>query len=71
MIAINEAEKQVISARFPEIHIVRTMKHKSNRHHYYCEESKSVLKTLNNLRGANGTTMQKVGAENGYNKKTK
>ena len=71
MITINKAEKEVISARFPNIHIVRTMKHKSKRHRYYCEENKGVLRTLNNLRSAGGTTTQKVGAENEHRKKTR
>jgi len=71
MIAINKAEKEAICARFPDIHIVRTMKHKSKRHHYYCEENKGVLRTLNKLRSAGGTKMQKVGAECEYRKKTR
>lgn len=53
MIAINKAEKEAISARFPDAHIVRTMKQKSKRHHYYCEESKGVMRYLNELRNKN------------------
>ena len=71
MIAIDKAEKEAICARFPNIHIVRTMKQKSKRHRYYCEESKSVLRFLQGIRDAGGDTVQKVGAEGGYRKKTK
>lgn len=51
MIAITKAEKDAISAQFPSTYIVRTMKQKSKRHHYYCEESKPVMRYLNKLRG--------------------
>lgn len=50
MIAITKAEKDAISAQFPNTHIVRTMKQKSKRHHYYCEESKPVMRYLNRVR---------------------
>lgn len=70
MIAINKEEKEVISMRFPNVHIVRTMKQKSKRHHYYCEESKPIMRILKEMRNAGGATSQKVGA-NGYRKKTK
>lgn len=51
MIAITKAEKEVISTRFPNAHIVRTMKQKSKRHHYYCEESNRIIRLLKTLRG--------------------
>lgn len=51
MIAINKAEKEVIASEFPNVHIVRTMKQKSKRHHYYCEETPRVLQCLNRMRG--------------------
>lgn len=56
MIAINKAEKDAISVQFPNAHIVRTMKQKSKRHHYYCEESKPVMRYLNKIRGNNSVT---------------
>lgn len=71
MIAINKSEKEVISSRLPNVHIVRTMKQKSKRHHYYCEESKPVMRILKEMREAGGTTNQKVGAKVEYRKKTK
>lgn len=51
MVAISKEEKEVIAKRFPNVHIVRTMKQKSKRHHYYCEESKGVMKYLDTARG--------------------
>ena len=51
MIAITKSEKDAISVRFPNVHIVRTMKQKSKRHRYYCEESKGVMRYLRETRG--------------------
>lgn len=53
MIAVTKAEKEAISQRFPHAHIVRTMKQKSKRHHYYCEETKQILRFLEQLRVGN------------------
>ncbi len=50
MIAISKDEKEVIAKRFPKVHIVRTMKQKSKRHRYYCEESKGVMRYLEEAR---------------------
>lgn len=50
MIVITKQEKEDIVKRFPNIHIVRTMKQKSKRHRYYCEESKGVLRYLDEVR---------------------
>lgn len=50
MIAINKAEKEMILQRFPNIQITRTMKQKSKRHRYYCEESQQVRDFLDALR---------------------
>lgn len=66
MIAISKEEKEVIVKRLPDVHIVRTMKQKSKRHHYYCEETAKVTKILRQMRG--GADDQKVGAEHGNNK---
>lgn len=74
MIAITKSEKEAISARFPEVHIVRTMKQKSKRHHYYCEETKQVVRLLSNMRKASGTTStntQKVDANGEHRTKAK
>lgn len=56
MIAISKDEKDAILKRFPDVHIVRTMKQKSKRHHYYCEELRPVMNYLNKLRNGNGVT---------------
>lgn len=50
MILISKEEKEKISERFPNIHITRTMKQKSKRHKYYCEEGRAVLNYLDELR---------------------
>lgn len=50
MIEISRAEKDVVSEKFPNAHIVRTMKQHSGRGHYYCEESKKVMKLLREIR---------------------
>ncbi len=71
MIEINKSEKEVISARFPNVHIVRTMKQKSKRHHYYCEESKSVMRLLKEMRESGVVINQKAGDKGEYRKKTK
>lgn len=51
MIAITKEEKNVLHAELPSAHIVRTMKQKSKRHRYYCEETRPVLYVLERLRG--------------------
>lgn len=50
MIAITKAEKDAIRERLPDVNIVRTMKQKSKRHHYYCEETKPVSRLLKQMR---------------------
>lgn len=52
MVAITKTEKEAILKRFPNVHIVRTMKQKSKRHHYYCEESRGVMRYLDQIRNA-------------------
>lgn len=67
MIAINKSEKEVINKRLPNVHIVRTMKQKSKRHHYYCEENKQVMQLLSEIRC--GADNRKVGTKYGHRKK--
>lgn len=55
MIAINKREKDEITKLFPNVHIVRTMKQKSKRHHYFCEEDSRVLRYLNRSRVSGGS----------------
>lgn len=51
MIAITAVEKQAISAKFPKLHIVRTMRQDSKRHHYYMEEAGGAMRMLRAMRG--------------------
>lgn len=71
MIAINKSEKDEIVARFPNVHIVRTMKQKSKRHHYYCEESKPVMRYLGKLRGVNYVNDKREGGRHTNRKNAK
>lgn len=50
MIAISKEEKEVIAKELPYAHIVRTMKQKSKRHHYYCEETSKVMELIKEMR---------------------
>lgn len=65
MIEITKSEKEEIVNLFPKAHIVRTMKRRSKRHHYYCEESKPVIKYLSNTR--NNREIQSILREGGSN----
>jgi len=59
MVAINKMEKDAIRERFPNVYIARTMKQKSKRHKYYCEENRQVMKFLDRLRGEESNTRTK------------
>lgn len=64
MIVINKEEKEAINARFPGVHIVRTMKGRSKRHNYYCEETRRVTKLLNEMSKSYGAVYSKGGVMN-------
>lgn len=64
MIAISKEEAQVIRERFPNVHIVRTMRQRSNRHRYYCEEQRGVIRAINNMR--NGFSVGQKNDGGGY-----
>lgn len=51
MVMINKQEKEAIAEHFPFVHIVRTMKGDSSRHHYYMEEAPGAMRMLKRLRG--------------------
>lgn len=53
MIAITLEEKNAIRERYPNVHIVRTVKGDSKRHHYYCTEERGVMRYLRVLRDCN------------------
>lgn len=50
MVKITKAEKKAIMERFPDAHIRRTMKQRSERGNYYCEESRKVMEFLERYR---------------------
>lgn len=50
MIAINKEEKEAIRSKYPNVHIVRTMKQDSKRHHYFVEEHGGVTRLLRDMR---------------------
>lgn len=51
MILITREEKQAVLERFPNVHIVRTMKHDSKRHRYYMVEETGPMKLIRKMRG--------------------
>lgn len=50
MIEISRYEKDIIIEKYPKVHIMGTMRQRSGRGHYYCEESKKVMRLLRELR---------------------
>lgn len=46
MISIGKKEAELIREKVPNACIVRTMKQKSKRHHYFCEETRKVRAVL-------------------------
>lgn len=50
MVEINKAEKEIILGRYPNTHVVRTMKQDSRRHHYYMTEGYRQMNLLNKIR---------------------
>lgn len=69
MILITKEEKEAISKLYPEAHIVRTMRQKSKRHRYYCEESRGVMNYLSQTRADYSKPARKDGAQNGHHEK--
>ena len=59
MISIYKEEAKALRENLPGVHIVRTVKGKSNRGRYYCEETRQVIKLLNALR--NGKVVEERG----------
>lgn len=69
MILITKEEKDAISKICPDAHIVRTMRQKSKRHRYYCEESRGVMNYLSQVRSVCGDVEKKDGAYIGHHEK--
>ena len=68
MISINKSEAKAIRENLPNVRVVRTMKQKSKRGHYFCEESRQVVKFLEDFRNG-GVGIKKAGGKNRFNKK--
>ncbi len=51
MVSINKEEKLAILAKYPNVHVVRTMKQDSKRHHYFAEEYPPAMRLLREMRG--------------------
>lgn len=51
MILITRDEKQAVLEKFPNIHIVRTMKQDSKRHRYYMVEEPGPMRLIRKMRG--------------------
>lgn len=68
MISINKEEAKAIRDYLPYVHVIKTMKQKSKRGHYFCEESRRTIKFLNALRNS-GLVEKKVGIKDGYHEK--
>ena len=70
MIPITKAEAMAIRENLPSVHIVRTMKQKSKRGHYYCDNAAQALRFLTEFRNEK-TIEKKAGVEDRYSKKDK
>lgn len=51
MISITREEKQAVLERYPNVHIVRTMKQDSKRHHYFMTEEFGPMQIIKKMRG--------------------
>lgn len=60
MIAITLKEKEIIEKEFPRVHITRTMKSDSARHHYFMEEAGGAMRRIRALRGLDITNRKGV-----------
>ena len=63
MISISKEEAKALRENIPGINIVRTVKQKSNRGHYYCEESRRASRFLDRLRNQPASN-QRAGVNN-------
>ena len=60
VIPITKAETEVIRSLFPRVSIVRTMRQKSKRHKYYCEEDRAAMACLEMMRSGAAKTIDEV-----------
>lgn len=52
MFLISKEEAAELRRRCPQVHIVRTMKQKSNRGNYFCEETVAAIRVIRDLRAS-------------------
>lgn len=50
MILISKEEAAIMRERCPQVHIVRTMKQRSRRGNYFCEETVAALRVIKEIR---------------------
>lgn len=68
MIAICKEDAALIRQYFPNVTIVRTMRQKSKRHHYYCEEDRRAMKFLKLIKRGEDPTRAITYVNKPYNK---
>lgn len=51
MILISQDEKRAVLEKYPNVHIVRTMKQDSKRHRYYMVEESGPMRLIRQMRG--------------------
>ena len=74
MILVDKREKDAILERFPDAKITRTVRQKSKRHRYYCEETRHIINFLNKYKREHCSEMyfgKKEGARHRNSKKRK
>lgn len=64
MISITAEEKKIIREQFPDVHIARTMKQDSRRHHYYMTEDRGPMRLLRKIRERGQVEVRKDGGDN-------
>ena len=52
MLLISKEEAAILRERCPHVHIVRTMKQKSHRGNYFCEETIAAIRVIREIRAS-------------------
>lgn len=50
MLHISKEEAAILRSRCPHVHIKRTMKQKSHRGNYFCEETSAAIRVIREIR---------------------
>jgi len=61
---INASEKEAVLKQYPDVHIVRTMKTRSKRHHYYMVEEPGPVALVMKMRGLKPPTKKRYNNRN-------